>query len=439
MSVIRWLHISDLHLNKIGTESERLREQLPIYLRKLGTNCDYVFCTGDLRYAPYGKFLPDTIERMAAICDAVNVPMKRLFVTPGNHDVDRNATGRDLAIKRLFYRHLEDASGYYTAQEGVIKSEELKTILSAQKDYIEILQELFDEQSKHYPIETFGAHKVIKTEDLNVVIIDSTLSYMKEQQRDLIVGTYDLRRALKSLEREKVSVALTHYSFDFLDRKEQEIVFSLLRDSGVRLWLSGHEHDRLCRKQRDYFYEFQTGNLMLESGAKACVIIGQLDTESLEGKIEIHAWFSPDGWAVYPFAGAGRSESTYLFNLRDEECSFEQDKEQKRRELRKQIMPILMENRGIFEAYGPTDENRSNLWNERVVFWGKMIQDTILPNSFKIIELLESRKELLRLEELDVLEKYKMHIYGLALNHNGNGGFVIDAPRFPEGILSILE
>lgn len=36
MSVIRWLHISDLHLNKIGTESERLREQLPIYLRQIG-------------------------------------------------------------------------------------------------------------------------------------------------------------------------------------------------------------------------------------------------------------------------------------------------------------------------------------------------------------------------------------------------------------------
>ena len=36
-----------------------------------------------------------------------------------------------------------------------------------------------------------------------------------------------------------------------------------------------------------------------------------------------------------------------------------------------------------------------------------MIQDTILPNSLKIIELLESQKELLSLDELDVLEKYK--------------------------------
>lgn len=439
MSVIKWLHISDLHLNKLGTETERLREQLPGYLRRIGANCDYVFCTGDLRYAPCGEFLPDTIERMAAICDAVNVPMKRLFVTPGNHDVDRNATGRDLAIKRLFYRRPEDVSGYYTAQDGVIKSEELETILSGQKDYIEILQELFDEQSKYYPIEMFGAHKVIKTEYLNVIIIDSTLAYMKEQQRDLIVGTYDLRCALKSLDREKVSVALTHYSFDFLDRKEQEIVLSLLRDSGVRLWLSGHEHDRLCRKQRDYFYEFQTGNLMLESDAKACVIVGELDTESLEGKIEIHAWFSPDGWAVYPFVGAGGSGSTYLFSLKDEGHTIENDKEKRRCELREQIIPILMENRGIFKTYGPTDENRSNLWNERVVFWEKMIRDTILPNSSKIIELLEAQKELLRIDELDVLEKYRMHIYGFALNHTGNGGFAVDAPRFPEEIFSILE
>ena len=57
----------------------------------------------------------------------------------------------------------------------------------------------------------------------------------------------------------------------------------------------------------------------------------------------------------------------------------------------------------------------------------------------EVIELLEAQKELLRIDELDVLEKYRMHIYGFALNHTGNGGFVVDAPRFPEEIFSILE
>lgn len=439
MSTIRWLHISDLHINKTGTETERLRESLPKYLKKLNTPCDYVFCTGDIRYAPDGQFPNESGEFLKQICDSVQVPLSNFFVVPGNHDVNRNIQGRDSAIKRLFYFKHNQQSGYYTPEEGKINSKELGPIMSGLKDYEKVLKEILTEQTQAYKnnIQTFGAHKLIKTELINILLIDTTLAYMKGQERDLIIGTYNLRCALEKIDRQKPTIALTHYSFDFLERKEQAIVCGLLMDYNVRIWLSGHEHDHLCRKQRDFFYEFQTGNLVLENGAKSCIIMGELDTETLLGKIEVHAWFSPEGWALYPFASS-RSGAVYYFNLKDNESNKPINIDKQRKELRSEIIPLLLENQSIFEFYGPTEKNRQNLWSERESIWEKMIQENILPNSLRVIELLESNKEILYPDEMRIFQEYKMHIQGFSSNHKDSHCFVVDAPTFPQEIFTIL-
>lgn len=57
MAIIKWLHVSDLHLNIDGVENRRLRKKLIEYLQNLSIQCGYIFCTGDLRYAPMGNML----------------------------------------------------------------------------------------------------------------------------------------------------------------------------------------------------------------------------------------------------------------------------------------------------------------------------------------------------------------------------------------------
>lgn len=56
MSKIHWLHLSDIHLNKRDVDSRRMRNRLLDYIKELGTQIDYIFITGDLRYAPMGEF-----------------------------------------------------------------------------------------------------------------------------------------------------------------------------------------------------------------------------------------------------------------------------------------------------------------------------------------------------------------------------------------------
>ena len=49
--MIRWLHISDLHLGSTDFSTDELRDELVGFLIKEGLKCDYVFCTGDIKTA----------------------------------------------------------------------------------------------------------------------------------------------------------------------------------------------------------------------------------------------------------------------------------------------------------------------------------------------------------------------------------------------------
>lgn len=438
MSVIRWLHISDLHLNKSGVETNRLRDKLPKYLRSLALKCDYVFCTGDLRYAPDGNFSANTVMTIKAICDAIGTPIDHFFIVPGNHDVELNKDGRDKAIKSIWFRH-ETEEGYYSPKVGEINASDLAQIKSGLESYYNALQPLFEEQHRttQFHARDFGLHKVVETEDLNIVLLDSTISYTKHQDHNLIVGTEYLQQALGVCNSKKPVVILTHYSFDSLDRSEQEQCTALLQDANVRLWLSGHEHMNLARKQRDFFYEFQSGALLLETGVHPCVLLGELDTQSLEGHIQAHYWFSPHGWAIYPLIAFRGNRSRYQFSLAENFEEVESTTTMQRRTLRATVLRYLEENQNLFETYGPTEINRASMRSEAPSIWERMIRERIIPNSQELIQLLEDNHFLLSSSEYKILLRYKAHIVGFQANHMA-GSFILDAPRFPNEIFTIL-
>jgi WD40 repeat protein len=314
MTIIRWIHFSDLHLNETGVETKRLRKKLIEYLRGLNLHCEYAFFTGDMRYAPFGAFPDGIVEYMSEVCDAVNVPLERLFVVPGNHDVDRDCSERADAIKQVF----DSGNGYYVPLDGAIKENDLKTIAEGQQDFRQVIsglykgvpgREAFYDDFRH-------PHFCITTDDLNIVHVDSTIAYAENRERDLFVGTGALMDVLDKCDSSKPTFLITHYSYDYLHRDEQNQILQLLQDYHVKVWIAGHEHDHLCRQQRDYFYELQCGNLVLESGAKSCVLIGELDLTTGDAVVRAHAWFAQGGWAPYPFIRTGKEDNTvYPFAL----------------------------------------------------------------------------------------------------------------------------
>ena len=99
--MIRWLHISDLHLNNRNFSSDRLRDELPSFLRQEGLKCDYVFCTGDIRSANVtpNDFTDEMADYLNDICNAVDVSKDSIMDTK-SQPFSRNTSSRITSISR---------------------------------------------------------------------------------------------------------------------------------------------------------------------------------------------------------------------------------------------------------------------------------------------------------------------------------------------------
>ena len=312
--MIRWLHISDLHFNNDDMSTNALREELPFFLKRNNITCDYVFCTGDIRTANANpnNFTDDAAKYLIGICQAVGVTTDRLFIVPGNHDVDREVLGRDEAVRKLCFQR----KGYYAPKYGTVRDEELVAIHAGQAEFRDFLAKLYPADRVERYSDPVVPHFNIETQDFNILHIDSTLTYTKEQEAvDLVIGTKLLQNALATLNPAKPTILLSHYPFTSLLQDEKKYVRELLYRKGIHLWLAGHEHDHMAHPV-DYFDSLQAGELRMEERSNATVLVGEYDDKTNSGHVTAYTWF-PEGWAKYPILWHdGRREDQYSFQLR---------------------------------------------------------------------------------------------------------------------------
>lgn len=274
-----------------------LRRELIHMLRKEGLKCDYVFCTGDIRTASAdGAGFPDAAASfLKEICSAVGCSIDRLFIVPGNHDVDRNCPGRHEAIKEVMYKR----RGSYDPADGRIEAKNLRAIHEGQKGFRAFLENIYPRER----VELYGnpekPHFNIRTPDFNVVHVDSTLSYTIDQEaNDLIVGTKPLLEALESADPDKPTLILTHFPFFSLLQDEKKHLNTIMKSYGVSLWLAGHEHDHQVMPIGGIL-SLQAGELRYEDKTNATVLIGEYNPQSRKGHVYGYTWFR-EGWERYP-------------------------------------------------------------------------------------------------------------------------------------------
>lgn len=78
------------------------------------------------------------------------------------------------------------------------------------------------------------------------------------------------------------------------------------------------------RKQWDYFYEFQCGNLMHEGEyTKSTIMIGTYDSASHGGIVEVHEWNSDNGWFKMQNIGLHK-EDYYSYELQNVKTMIDQ-------------------------------------------------------------------------------------------------------------------
>ena len=69
-----------------------------------------------------------------------------------------------------------------------------------------------------------------------MIHIDSTLFYTKQRQRDFIVGTYRIQELLEQADINKLTIIVSHYSFDFIEENERRELIALFNDYNVDMF-----------------------------------------------------------------------------------------------------------------------------------------------------------------------------------------------------------
>lgn len=109
-----------------------------------------------------------------------------------------------------------------------------------------------------------------------------------------------------------------------------------------------------------------------------------------------------------------------------------------RNAVRQRILPLLRQNKFIFDTYGPHNDYRYNPESETAIIWRKKVLEQILPNNRKILAILDANKHLLTAGEIIILEKFRQHVDDLERRHlrgDSSGGGI----TFPQEMETILE
>jgi hypothetical protein len=109
-----------------------------------------------------------------------------------------------------------------------------------------------------------------------------------------------------------------------------------------------------------------------------------------------------------------------------------------RAEVRAAIAPLLLENRVLFEEYGPDLDYRENPESEMAATWQRNMRERIIPNSRRVLATLEANRDHMVDGEARVAELFRQHIHDLEARHFTD---VIDGPqrRFPRDMDNMMR
>ncbi|MFT3814969.1 MAG: hypothetical protein QM740_16590 [Acidovorax sp.] len=104
---------------------------------------------------------------------------------------------------------------------------------------------------------------------------------------------------------------------------------------------------------------------------------------------------------------------------------------------RRMIGPLLAENHAIFERYGPHIEAAKNPESGSAEQWKRKMLTRILPNSRRMLAVIDANRELLQEDEQRTVELFRQHVDDLEAFHIEDSRE--DASRFPTDFSRVLE
>lgn len=310
MKGITWLHLSDLHMKFRGSSDSYDRDiiietflndiQEQISSKDLKFDC--IFFSGDIAFSGKSNEYDLAIKSFFdPLLTATGVSKERLFIVPGNHDIDWDNMDR-------------------------INTVGMREVLKTRRDINDFLRPGRD---RHREFEKFDAYskflerylgiaydvnyeKLFYTKNLEIngyrfAVLGLNSTWMSacyqnnngkpQDQGKLLIGDVQLRQALKETEGTDIRVAVLHHPLDWLDENIERFEIERQMEAKCDFILHGHWHNA-----KFYYKESNAGqSIFFPAGAlyqgyerPNGYNIVQLDLSTGQGKI-IFRRFQNDG------------------------------------------------------------------------------------------------------------------------------------------------
>ena len=260
-NALGWLHLSDIHfldkldwrnslvLDKLQKDLSRLREQ--------GLGIDLVFCTGDIGYGETSKEpLADQYATAKRFFDEVLVTCglknDRLFLVPGNHDIDR---GKVLVSQTEYFRNSARTSDEINQLFRDYRGE-----LQRAMERLEQYRLFVKTNYAHIPLDdkaTFATSLNINGVTISIAGLNSAWTCADNEDKGelWLAGETQLHTFQQTIKvpyggnRADLRIALLHHPTSWIKDSEAKILRGRMQNEFDFL-LHGHEHDQWVQENR---------------------------------------------------------------------------------------------------------------------------------------------------------------------------------------------
>lgn len=360
MTTLSWLHLSDLHL--LGTEEKNsvararfddLLGDIRKFTKDHGLTLDAVFFTGDVAFSgkkPQYDEAAVWFDEILDVC-ALSGKRDRLFLVPGNHDVDRDEVN-PLIHADCAHRLLSEAEDYQGVNDFLSAAKDRadrERIFAALGSFARFTKDFLSDPEAKFDYNRCFCVRCIQKGSHTVVVIGLNSAWLsfgrrkaaesllhqrtwerpaagyffdQNEQGKLLLGEIQVQDALKEARKNwpnaSLRIALVHHPLYWLAEKDIHKVQQLLSRE-CEMLLHGHLHCSSFSVQSTpnaYLHSFAAG-AGLKSKYRAYNIVAlDLDTGAGSAFVrlqhdDIGPGWGPDG-LTYPNAKDGRIDFSLL-------------------------------------------------------------------------------------------------------------------------------
>lgn len=248
MENLKILHISDLHYSHVNKKEiefikTAILNEASTFIEPNGLQPNFIIFSGDLVFKPDDDIKSIKIFEEAytffikPILDKFNLTGDDIFITSGNHDINRSILTRGYKSGLLAYTESKKV-----VNELIEEITDKKTHITHMNQYNNFINTLKNE-NEIFSNEIFRVYKkTIGKVEIGIVNLNSTiLSFSDESYGKLIVGEEQLKQAYSYVESCDIKIANIHHSVNWLISFEQQLVKKFYYKH-FNLVFIGHEH-----------------------------------------------------------------------------------------------------------------------------------------------------------------------------------------------------